>query len=108
LVRYLLAFDAALCRAVLAKFIHAVLGWLRRRAAGDAVAAGQSGAALNANVHFHSLVLDGVFTRPPASAAPVFRALPPPTTDEIAEVLEQVHARVTSRRGRTSPSGWTA
>ena len=58
---------------------------------------------MNANVHFHSLVLDGVFTPPTASAAPVFQALPPPTDDEIAEVLEQVHARVQRllrRRGR--------
>jgi hypothetical protein len=58
---------------------------------------------LNANVHFHSLVLDGVFTRPTVPAAPVFHALPPPTDAEIAAVLERVHARVRRllrRRGR--------
>lgn len=43
-LRYLLAFDAALGRDVLAVFIRAVFGWLRRRAAGDGVAGGQCGA----------------------------------------------------------------
>ena len=38
-LRYLLAFDAALCRDVLAVFIRAVFGWLRRRAARHGVAA---------------------------------------------------------------------
>jgi hypothetical protein len=84
-LRYLLAFDAALCRDVLAVFIRVVFGWLRRRAMRHGVRNGQCGAvtviqrfggALNANVHFHSLVLDGVFTRPTATAAPVFQALP--------------------------------
>jgi hypothetical protein len=39
---------------------------------------------LNANVHFHSLVLDGVFSRPAPGAAPVFHPLPAPTDEEIA------------------------
>ena len=43
-LRYLLAFDAALCRDVLAVFIRVVFGWLRRRAAGQGVADGQCGA----------------------------------------------------------------
>src|SRR5262249_30562278 len=97
---------------VLAVFIRVVFGWLRRGAARHGVAAGQGGAvtviqrfggALNTNVHFHSLVLDGVFTRPLATAAPVFQALPPPTDDEIAEVLGQLPRRVRRllrRRGR--------
>src|SRR5262249_17479771 len=62
-LRYLLAFDAALCRDVLAVFIRVVFGWLRRGAARYGVAAGRGGAvtviqrfggALNTNVHFHS------------------------------------------------------
>jgi hypothetical protein len=39
-LRYLLAFDAALCRDVLAVFIRVVSGWLQRRAAGHGVAEG--------------------------------------------------------------------
>lgn len=42
-LRYRLAFDHALCRAVLGVFVRAVLGWYRRRALGAGVADGQSG-----------------------------------------------------------------
>ena len=69
-LRYLLAWDHTLCRAVVAVYLRAVLGWLRRQARrrgvrdgrGGAVAVVQRfGAALNLNVHIHALVLDGVF-----------------------------------------------
>jgi hypothetical protein len=68
-LRYLLAWDHDLCRAVTGVFVRAVLGSLRRRAGragaphgrGGAVAILQRfGAALNLNVHVHALVLDGV------------------------------------------------
>ncbi len=111
-LRYQLAFDAALSAEVLAVFIRVVFDWRRATAAQQGVGDGQcgavtviqrSGSALNLNVHLHSLVLDGVFTRPTPRAAPVFHALPPPTDEEIAKILEEVHDRVTSllrRRGR--------
>lgn len=47
-----------------------------------------------APLHLHSLVFDGVFTRPTPTAAPVFQALPPPTDAEIGEIVAQVHDRV--------------
>ena len=68
-LRHRLAWDHDLCRAVVAVFMQAVLGWLRRRAQLDDVADGRGGAvavlqrfggALNLNVHIHALVLDGV------------------------------------------------
>src|SRR2546425_11573975 len=58
---------------------------------------------LNLNIHLHSLVLDGVFTRSTPTGAPVFQALPAPTDAEVADVLDQVHRRVRRllrRRGR--------
>src|SRR5262249_12777716 len=61
------------------------------------------GAALNLNVPMHSLVLEGVFTRPLATAAPGFHTLPPPSDQDIAALLEQAHHRVPGllrRRGR--------
>jgi hypothetical protein len=70
-MRYLLAWDHELRRAVSGVAIRAVLGFLRRRACRDGVADGRSGAvvvvqrfggALNLNIHLHALVLDGVFT----------------------------------------------
>ena len=69
-LRYLLAWNHGLTRAVVGVFMRGVLGWLRRRARaeqgipdgrGGAVAIVQRfGAALNVNVHTHALVLDGV------------------------------------------------
>ena len=69
-IRYVLAWDHALCRAVVAVYLRAVLGWLRRRAHSRGVARGRGGAvaivqrfgaALNLNVHIHALVMDGVY-----------------------------------------------
>ena len=76
-LRYRLAWDHDLCRAVVAVYLRAVLGWLRRRARLDDVADGRGGAvavlqrfggALNLNVHIHALVLDGVFAKDGAGA----------------------------------------
>jgi len=59
-LRYVLAWDHALCRAVSGVFVRAVLGLLRRRARQAGVAGGRGGAvaiiqrfgaALNLNVH---------------------------------------------------------
>src|SRR5439155_4622962 len=74
-LRYLLAWDHKLCRAVLAVYVRALLGFERRRARqrgtpdgrGGAVTAIQRfGSALNLNVHYHTLALDGVFAETPA------------------------------------------
>ena len=71
-LRYRLAWDHALCRAVVGRTMRAILGFLRRRARDDGVMDGRSGAvaivqrfggALNLNVHIHALALDGVFTQ---------------------------------------------
>lgn len=70
-LRYRLAYDATLASAVLAILVRTVFASLRRRARKHwGVPRGQCGAvtfvqrfgdALNLNVHFHSLVLDGVY-----------------------------------------------
>jgi len=49
------------------------------------------GSALNLNVHFHILTTDGVFAPPTtASAKPRFEQLPPPTDDDIAELVDRI------------------
>ena len=61
-LRYRLAYDHRLCRAVLGVFVRALLGFQRRRAralsaegCGGAVTAIQRcGSALNTNIHFHA------------------------------------------------------
>jgi hypothetical protein len=63
------------------------------------------GGAANLNVHFHSLVFGGVYTRPAPAARPRFHRLPPPTDADIAQLLRQLHRRVRRllmRRGRGS------
>jgi hypothetical protein len=69
-LRYLLAWDHDLARAIGGLFMRAVLGFLRRRRRAAGTDGGRSGGvlviqrfggALNLNVHFHALVLDGVF-----------------------------------------------
>ncbi|MBI2157810.1 MAG: transposase [Candidatus Rokubacteria bacterium] len=98
-LRYQLAFDAGLCRDVLAVFMRVVFGWLSATAARQGIREAQCGAAtviqrfgssLNLNLPIHSLVLNGVYTRPTPDAAPVFHPLPPPTDEEIGTVLARV------------------
>jgi hypothetical protein len=58
--------------------------------------------ALRLNVHFHVLVLDGVYVRD-ALGTLVFHALAPPTTDEVTEVAVRTAKRVQkvlARHGR--------
>jgi hypothetical protein len=59
------------------------------------------GGALNINVHFHTLVLDGVFTTA-GEARLQFRPLPPPTDTEVEQLVTTIRARVLrllARRG---------
>jgi hypothetical protein len=96
-LRYRLAYDAALSSAVLGLFIRTVFAALRRRArerfgasARDARCGAVSfvqrfGDALNLNVHFHSLVLDGVYLAGPDG--PRFRPLPPPSDAEVERIV---------------------
>ena len=102
-LRYRLAWDHDLCRAVVAVSMRAVLGWLRRRACLDDVADGRGGAvaivqrfggALNLNVHVHALVLDGVFAQDRAGAL-TFHPAPRLTALDVAEVLATVEPRIT-------------
>lgn len=101
-LRYRLAWDHDLCRAVVAVYMHAVLGWLRRRACSDDVTDGRGGGAaviqgfggaLSLNLHIHALVLDGVFARNHAGALN-FQPAPRLTALDVAEVLATVEPRI--------------
>lgn len=108
-LRYPLAWDHDLCRAVSGVAVRAVLGFLRRRARRDGVAEGRSGAvvvvqrfggALNLNIHLHALVLDGVFTNDGGDVRfhPVRRLTRPDVAEVVALVARRV-TRVVERRG---------
>jgi hypothetical protein len=101
-LRYQLAWDHDLCRAVVAVYMRAVLGWLRRRARGDGVSNGRGGAvaviqrfggALNLNLHVHALVLDGVFARDRAGGL-TFHPTARLSALDVAEVLATVEPLV--------------
>jgi hypothetical protein len=98
-LRYALAYDQRLCRRVLGVFIRAVLSFERRRARrrgvadvrGGAVTAIQRfGSAANLNIHFHSLVVQGVFAGDGARFVP----LPAPSDQDVWHVLATVRRRV--------------
>ncbi len=98
-LRYLLAYNHALCRAVLGVAVRAVLGFYRRRAARTGVRDGRSGAVtviqrfgggLQLNVHFHTLLLDGVFAEGEDGSLE-FHAAEPPSDEEVARLLATIY-----------------
>jgi hypothetical protein len=101
-LRYKLAYDHRLCRAVLAAFVRALLGFERRRAReqgidgrGGAVTAIQRcGSALNTNIHFHPLVAEGVFEEQQDGSQRFVAAPVPPTDIEVARLLASVRRRI--------------
>jgi hypothetical protein len=102
-LRYLLAWDHALARAVLSVYVRVLLGFQRHRARGYGIRDGRSGSVtviqrfgggLNLNIHFHTLLFDGVFFAEGGNGALDFRPLPPPSDEEVAAVLTRITARV--------------
>jgi Putative transposase/Transposase zinc-binding domain len=101
-LRYALAWDHRLCRAVLAVFVRAVLGFERRRARRRGVSGGTGGAvtaiqrfgsALNTNVHFHTVVAQGVFAET-ANGRRFFAPAPAPSAREVTRLLAAVRRRI--------------
>jgi hypothetical protein len=109
-LRYVLAWDHALCRAVTGVFVRAVLGYLRRRARQQGAPGGRGGAvaivqrfgsALNLNVHVHALVLDGVYVEGDGGTLR-FHEAAPPTDEEMDRLLGAIDRRLhrlLARRG---------
>ncbi len=95
-LRFRLAWDGALCREVLATFLSAVFAHYRDATGlpdgrGGAVTFEQTfGSSLNANLHFHALVLDGVFEKEEA----VFHPAPSPSSADVQLVVDRVRERV--------------
>ncbi len=97
-LRYRCAYDARLTSEVLRAFLRALFAQLRRRVRRRwGVLAEQCGAvsfiqrfgsALNLNLHFHTLALDGGYAYAAGhEKTPRFLVLPPPRHDEVARVL---------------------
>ena len=97
-LRYRCAYDARLTTQVLQAFLRALFAELRRRArrergepatqCGAVTFLQRFGSAMNLNLHFHTLALDGAYLYPPSQRGPPrFAALEPPTADDVARVL---------------------
>ncbi|MFM8780592.1 MAG: transposase, partial [Gemmatimonadota bacterium] len=131
-IRFLLASSPRLCAAVRGIVTRTLLGWLEQRAieaaaegsarsrssdcapsarpepqftarSGAVVFAQRFGSALNLNLHFHALLLDGAFVSPSARLAPSFQPAAPLTDADVAELVEQLARRITrylERQGR--------
>ncbi|MCP3998838.1 MAG: hypothetical protein GY722_27765, partial [bacterium] len=66
------------------------------------------GSALNANTHFHALVLDGVYTAPDALSAPTFHPATRIADADVAKLLFTIRSRVLRlchRRGLMGEEG---
>ena len=102
-LRFLLAADPALCAAVRRSFLRAVFASYRQRAEREGIAAGRTGAvtvvqrfgsALNLNVHFHALVIDGVYTAAGPLARPELHVTGELEPEEVERLLATVRERV--------------
>ena len=109
-LRYLCAWDHALCRAVVAVYLRTVGGWLRARARRRGITGGRFGAvailqrfgsALNLNVHMHALLADGVFAADAAGRVR-FRRDTSGAPRDLAALLGRIARRIErllARRG---------
>ena len=118
-LRFLMIFDHRLCRSVVAVFHRALVGMQRRRAkhcglldpqSGAVTAIQRCGSALNVNVHFHTLMPDGVFVGgvEHEDEEDAFRSLPPPSDDEICRLASTTRRRILRllrRRGLLDDEG---
>ncbi len=95
--RLLLSRRPDLARGVLRVALRVLFRWYRDRARALGVPDGRTGSitvlqrfgsSLNLNLHFHVLVLDGVYTV--EDGEPRFVRLAPPTTDDVAHLVERV------------------
>ena len=83
--------------------VRVLLSFHRHRARRHGIRDGRSGSVtviqrfgggLNLNIHFHTLLVDGVFFAEGDGDTLGFRPLPPPTDEEVGVVLARIAARV--------------
>ena len=113
-LRYWIAPDWRLLGRILAITIRTIAGFQRKRAKERGFRSGESGSvtfvqrfggSANLNIHFHTLMIEGVYREENDKA--FFHELAPPTNEDIKQVLSQIQRRVScggptsGLRGRT-------
>jgi Putative transposase/Transposase zinc-binding domain len=108
-LRRLAAFKADVLTALARIFVEATFANYRSRATRDGIDGAECGSvlcvqrfgSLNLNVHFHVLVLDGVFSRNPLGRV-LFHPAPAPTVADLGGIVERTRRRADAllrRRG---------
>ena len=100
-LRFLLATDPAALTLLLGAVYRTISGYLLEmagvtRATGDTGAVTliqRFGSALNLNVHFHMIFLDGVYL-PAGDSPPGFRQVPAPTSAQLQVLVQQIAERI--------------
>jgi hypothetical protein len=101
-LRYQMAWNHGLSRAVLRVYTRVLLDVYTRGARARGVPGGRTGSVtvvqragsgLNVNLYFHTLVLDGVFAEDPGGAL-AFHPAPGPSDAEVAAALATIRHRV--------------
>ena len=99
--RYLFAARPEMCAGVRRRVWRELSRWYERRAAalgepggsaGAVVVVQRFGSALNLNIHFHMLLLDGVFVEDGDAVRWV--RVPPPTTEEVQQLVTHLSQTV--------------
>lgn len=94
--RWLLARRPELARGVLAIGLREIGRWYRKACGqpggqtGSITAVQRFGSALNLNLHFHALVLDGIYAKDSSGGRPRWHRAPAPTTEEVESLVVEI------------------
>lgn len=101
--RGLVAYRAELCRGVRREYLDELKGWIAERARAHGAPADaetglvtvtqRAGSALQLNLHFHTMCVDGAFGRDERGAVRLYR-VPAPSTEEVEQLVVRVAHRV--------------
>jgi len=101
-VRWLVARRPVLARGILHLALREVFGWYKRKArlmglmesrCGSVTVVQRFGSALNLNVHFHVLAMDGCYARDPKTGKLRFYRVGKPTTKDIEGLVSRIAVR---------------
>ncbi len=108
-IRFLLAYNPKLTNKLLNIFIKAIESFQIKRSKIKTAKIGavtfiqRFGSALNLNVHFHTLITDGVFILQNDQTY-LFQRLPPPTQKELQQLVNNIKFKIERKLKKTEES----